>query len=42
MIFVVINFLKKIECDDARGTRAEQHAQNPRETRITCGTRAYY
>ena len=42
MIFVVINFLKKIECDDARGTRAEQHARNPRETqtRITRGTRA--
>ena len=42
MIFVVINFLKKIECDDARGTRVEQHARNPRETqtRITRGTRA--
>ena len=42
MIFVVINFLKKIECDDERGTRAEQHARNPRETqtRITRGTRA--
>ena len=40
MIFVVINFLKKIECDDARGTRVEQHARNPRETQ-TRGTHAY-
>ena len=33
----------KFECDDARGTRAEQHARNPRETqtRMTRGTRAY-
>ena len=32
--------MKKFICDDARGTHAEQHARNPRETqtRITCGT----
>ena len=35
-------FLEKFECDTARGTRAEQHARNPRETqtRITRETRA--
>ena len=25
--------MKKFKCDDARGTHAEQHARNPRETR---------
>ena len=38
-MFIVIYdfFLEKFECDTARGTRAEQHARNPRETqtRIT-------
>ena len=34
--------LEKFECDTARGTRAEQHARNPRETqtRIARETRA--
>ena len=38
----MIFFLEKFECDTARGTRAEQHARNPRETqtRITRETRA--
>ena len=33
-MFIVIYdfFLEKFECDTARGTRAEQHARNPRET----------
>ena len=37
---VVVVRNKKFECDDARGTRAEQHARNPRQkqTRITRGT----
>ena len=43
-MFIVIYFffLEKFECDTARGTRAEQHARNPRETqtRITRETRA--
>ena len=40
-MFIVIYdfFLEKFECDTARGTRAEQHARNPRETQ-TRETRA--
>ena len=34
-VVVVVVRNKKFECDDARGTRAEQPAQNN-----TCGTRA--
>ena len=33
--------MKKFECDDARGTRAEQHVRNPRkaQTRVNADAR---
>ena len=44
LLVIIFLVLKKNECDHARGTLAEQHGRNPRETQthITCGTRAYY
>ena len=42
IVIFIFSYLEKFECDTARGTRAEQHARNPRETqtRITGETRA--
>ena len=38
----ILNFFEKFNCGYTRGTRAKQHARNPRktQTRVTRGNRA--